>query len=142
MITYAQAPPPERNPERIELTPWWDRPIIRDLGLSEDQLKQIGSIVRDSRDQLIQLRADVRIAEGHLTDAMSNEVVVDKNAANAIENVVRARAELMRATAQMSLKIRKVLTPTQWQELRRRGAQRLLAPAQIRKRAGAAKPPL
>jgi Spy/CpxP family protein refolding chaperone len=123
--------------ESIELTPWWDRPVVRDLGLSEDQLKQIREAVRLSRDQLISLRAEVRIAEGHLADAMSNERVDDGKARDAIENVIRARADLMRATSQLSLRVRQVLTYSQWQELRRRGAQRILPGIRARQRAGA-----
>ncbi len=134
LIAYSQAPP-----ERIEFAPWWDRPIVRDLGLSEDQLQQIRAIVRDSRDQLIQLQATVRIAENRLVDAMSDDI---GSAPGAIENVVQARGDLMRATSQMSLKIRQVLTSSQWQELRRRGAQRILPPLQRRARARAGQPPL
>ena len=122
--------------ERIELTPWWDRPVVRDLGLSEDQLRQIREIVRGSRDQLIQLRAAVRIAEGHLADAMSTEVVNERATAGSIEDVIRARGDLMRATSQMSLRIRQVLTYPQWQELRRREAQRILPGIRARQRAG------
>jgi Spy/CpxP family protein refolding chaperone len=120
--------------DRIELAPWWDRPVVRDLGLSEDQLRQISDIVRESRDHLIQLRANVRMAEGRLADAMSTEKVDEGSARAAIDNVVAARSELMRATSQMSLKLRQVLTFSQWQELRKRGAQRILSEAGRRQR--------
>ena len=109
--------------DRVELTPWWDRPIVRDLGLSDDQLKQVREIVRESRDRLIQLRAAVRSAEGALADELSAEIVDTGKAENAIERVVSARADLMRATALMSLKLRQVLTAQQWQELRKRWLQ-------------------
>ena len=78
---------------------WWDRPIAQDLNLSEEQRKQIRATVRESRDRLIQLRGAVEAA---------------------IERVVKSRGELMRAVSQMSLKLRLVLTPAQWQELRKR----------------------
>jgi Spy/CpxP family protein refolding chaperone len=114
---------------RIELTPWWDRPIVRDLGLSEDQLSQVRAIVRNSRDHLIQLRAAVRSAEAGLADEMSEDKVDANRAEAAIDRVVSARGELMRAVSQMSLKLRQILTYSQWQELRKRGTERILSGA-------------
>jgi Spy/CpxP family protein refolding chaperone len=120
----------------IELTPWWDRPIVRDLGLSEGQLSQVRVIVRDSRDHLIQLRAAVRSAEGALADEMSEDKVDANRAEAAIDKVVSARGELMRAVSQMSLKLRQILTYSQWQELRKRGAERILSSGGRRQRSG------
>ena len=122
---------------RIETTPWWDRPIVRDLGLSDGQLQQVRATVRGSRDQLIQLRAAVASAEGALSDEMSQEVVDKAKAEAAIDRVVAARGDLMRAVSQMSLKLRQILTYSQWQELRTRGAQRVMSGAGRRQRAGA-----
>jgi Spy/CpxP family protein refolding chaperone len=121
----------------VEPSPWWDRPIVRDLGLSQDQLNQARAIVRDSRDHLIQLRAAVRSAEGALADEMSEDKVDVNRAEGAIEKVVSARGELMRAVSQMSLKLRQILTYSQWQELRKRGAERILSSGGRRARAGA-----
>jgi Spy/CpxP family protein refolding chaperone len=108
---------------------------VRDLGLSDDQLKQVRAIVRDSRDRLIQLRAAVRSAEAALADEMSEDSVDTAKAEAAVEKVVSARAELMRATSRMSLRLRQVLTSSQWQELRKRGAKRILSNAGRRQRA-------
>jgi Spy/CpxP family protein refolding chaperone len=72
-----------------------------------------------------------------LVDEMSEDKVDTARANAAIDKVVSARGELMRAVSQMSLKLRQVLTISQWQELRRRGAQRILAPGGRRQRAGA-----
>jgi Spy/CpxP family protein refolding chaperone len=130
IAAWSQAPE-----DRIELTPWWDRPVVRDLGLSDDQLKQVRAIVRDSRDRLIQLRAAVRSAEAALADEMSEDSVDTAKAEAAVEKVVSARAELMRATSRMSLRLRQVLTSSQWQELRKRGAKRILSNAGRRQRA-------
>jgi Spy/CpxP family protein refolding chaperone len=100
--------------------PWWDAPIARDLGLSEEQNMQIREIVRASRDHLIELRGAVQKAEANLRDEMNQEKVDGNKAEEAIENVVAARSELMRAVSQMSLKLRMILTLPQWQELQRR----------------------
>jgi Spy/CpxP family protein refolding chaperone len=117
---------------RAERKPWWDRPIVQDLGLSNDQVQQVRAIVRDSRDNLIQLRAAVKSAEAALADEMSQDVVDTGRAEAAIDRVVAARSDLMRAVSQMSLKLRQVLTYPQWQELRKRGVRRILSAARRR----------
>jgi hypothetical protein len=103
-----------------EMSRWWDRPVVRDLGLSADQDKQVRAIVRESRDRLIQLRGAVDSAESALSDEMGEEKVDPKRAEVAIERVVATRSELMRAIAQMSLKLRLILTSAQWHELEKR----------------------
>jgi Spy/CpxP family protein refolding chaperone len=126
---------PQVQQERLELTPWWDRPVVRNLGLSNDQMKQVRVILRDSRDRLLQLRATVGSAEGALSDAFCEDPINRGKAENAIEKVVSARGELMRAVSQMSLRLRQVLTYSQWQELRKRGAERVLSTLPKRQRA-------
>jgi Spy/CpxP family protein refolding chaperone len=106
-----------------EMTDWWNQPIARDLGLSDEQNKQIRATVAESRDRLIQLRAAVDSAEAVLRDAMDEERVDTKRAQVAIDQVVATHAEMMRAVAQMSLKLRVILTPAQWQELQKRESQ-------------------
>jgi Spy/CpxP family protein refolding chaperone len=105
------------------MTAWWDQPIVRDLGLSDEQSRQIRSTVAESRDRLIQLRGAVDSAEAVLRDAMDEEKVDTPRAQAAIEQVVATHAEMMRAVAQMSLKLRAILTSAQWQELQKRESQ-------------------
>ena len=99
---------------------WWDGPIAQDLNLSEEQRKQIRATVRESRDRLIQLRGAVEAAEAELRDEMDEDKVDSRKTEGAIERVVKSRGELMRAVSNMSLKLRLILTPEQWQELRKR----------------------
>jgi len=113
-----------------EMSRWWERPVVRDLGLTEEQNKQVRAIVRESRDRLIQLRGAVDSAESALSDEMSEEKVDSKRAEAAIERVITARSELMRAIAQMSLRLRLILTSAQWQELERREAEQPPPPPQ------------
>ncbi len=103
--------------------PWWDRPIARDLGLSEDQNRQIRAVVRESRDHLIQLRAAVQSAEADLRDEMDQDKVDSGKTEASIDKVVAARSELMRAVSMMTLKLRLALTADQWRELQRRQAR-------------------
>ena len=104
--------------------PWWDTPIVRDLKLSEDQTGQIRETVRGYRDQLIEQRAELQKAEGHLEDLMNEDEVNEARTTEAIDRVVAARAALTRSFSLMSLKLRLVLTPAQWSELQRRRMER------------------
>ena len=120
--------------DRIELAPWWNRPVVLTLRLSDEQREQIRTIIRDSRDRLIQLRAAVQSAEASLADEFGEEAINKSKADAAIDKVVTARAELMRAVSQMSLKLRQVLTRQQWQRLARRNPKLLINPLQERQR--------
>ncbi len=99
---------------------WWDSPIVKDLKLSEEQNRKVREAVRESRERIIHLRASTEAAEANLGDLMNDDTVDTRKANEAIEKVVTARAELMRAVSQMSLKLRQILTSAQWQELQRR----------------------
>jgi hypothetical protein len=103
--------------------PWWERPIAKNLNLSPEQQKQIQATVREYRDRLIELRANVQKAEGRLQDEMNEAQVNEARAGDAIDRLVGARGEMMRAVSQMSLKLRTVLTQEQWQRLRMRPGQ-------------------
>ncbi len=120
----------DRNPQgsrgprpKPETTAWWDQPIVQDLGLSEEQNKKIRATVAESRDRLIQLRGSADRAETVLQQVMDEENVDLRRGQEAIEQVVATRADMMRAVAQMSLKLRVILTPAQWQILQKRESQ-------------------
>jgi Spy/CpxP family protein refolding chaperone len=106
-----------------ETTAWWDQPIVQDLRLSEEQNKKIRATVAESRDRLIQLRSTADKAEAVLQQIMNEEKVDFHRGQEAIEQVVATRADMMRAVAQMSLKLRAILSFEQWQILQARESQ-------------------
>ena len=108
-----------------EAFPWWERPIAQNLNLSPEQQQQIRATVRDYRDRLIEQRANVQKAEARLQDEMNEDQVNEARANDAIEKLVAARGEMARTVSQMSLKLRVVLTPQQWQRRRGRIGQRV-----------------
>lgn len=119
-----QGPDRGRGPRpKPEMTAWWDQPIVRDLGLSDEQNRQIRSIVAESRDRLIQLRDAVDKAESVLRDVMDEEKLDARRGQEAIERVVATHADMMRAVVQMSFKLRAILKPAQWQMLEKRESQ-------------------
>lgn len=92
---------------------------VPELKLSDAQQTQIASICKDSFKKIFDLRENWKKAETDLQGAF-DESPVDQNKSNAaIERLVSARADLFRATSQMDLKIRTVLTDEQWQELKK-----------------------
>ncbi|MEK7751983.1 MAG: periplasmic heavy metal sensor [Acidobacteriota bacterium] len=103
--------------------PWWDSPMVRDLNLTEDQRRQVQEVVRDYRGKLIDARAAVEKAEGDVEDLFNDDQLDARRAGDAVDKLVASRGEMTRAFAQMSLKLRTVLTPQQWRELRRRQSQ-------------------
>jgi Spy/CpxP family protein refolding chaperone len=124
-LTCAQSP---------ETTAWWDSPVVQNLNLSQDQQAQIRNRVREYRDRLIEQRAAVQKAEANLQDVMDEDQVNEGRAQEAIDRVVAARGDLLRSVSQMSLRLRLVLTPEQWQTLKaRRAGQRQQVQKQVQK---------
>ena len=103
--------------------PWWDSPLVRDINLTEDQRRQVQEVVRDYRGKLIDARAAVEKAEGDVEDLFNEDQLDARRSGEAVDRLVASRGEMTRAFAQMSLKLRTVLTPQQWRELRRRQSQ-------------------
>ena len=103
---------------------WWNSPIVRDLNLSDAQMRQIHGTVRDFRPRLVDARGAVQKAEGDFGDIFNEDEVDARRSNEAIEKLVAARSELVRVMSQLSVKLRTILTPDQWRELqRRRGEQ-------------------
>jgi Spy/CpxP family protein refolding chaperone len=109
--------------QALEDFAWWDSPIAQNLNLTPEQQKQIRGTVREFRDRMIEQRAGIQKAEAGFMDFLNDDQVNDARAKEAVEKLVVARGDLMRSVSLMSLRLRAVLTPQQWQELQRRRAQ-------------------
>lgn len=108
------------QPPRRDLRPWWDGGLAKNVNLSDTQMKQLLQIRDDYRPRLKEARAAVNQAERDM-DAVFNEDPVDQaKAADAISRLAAAHAEATRAVSEMELKLRMVLTPQQWQDLKQR----------------------
>jgi Spy/CpxP family protein refolding chaperone len=99
---------------------WWDSPVAKDLNLSPEQLQKVQSTVHDSRSKLIDLRASVQKAELDVEDAFNADSFDAKRASEAVDRLSAARAEATRSLAQLSVRLRGVLTTEQWRELQKR----------------------
>lgn len=119
-VLFAQAPPGFFN--------WWDSPIANDLNLSEDQKKQIRSIVQEYRDRLVDQRAALQKAEMQFGDLFAEESPNPARVDQVIEQLVAARADLTRTMSRMTLRLRAVLTPQQFEELQKRRPRMMQGP--------------
>ncbi len=119
---------------------WWDRPMARALNLTPEQEKQVRATQREFRDRLLDQRTAVQKAEANLRDLMDEDQVNEARTREAIDRVVAARGDLMRSVSQMALEMRMVLTPQQWERVRRRTGQMLQQRRQQRLGAGPAGP--
>ena len=97
--------------------PWWETPITRRLDLTEEQRDRIRSIVREYRDRMIDQRAAVEKAEAEIEDVFSEDDIGDAQASQAIDRLVSARSDLTRSFTEMSLRLRRVLSSSQWRDL-------------------------
>jgi hypothetical protein len=102
---------------------WWASPVVRDLNLSQDQLRKVHTTVREYRPRLIDLRAAVQKADLDVEDAFNDENFDARRATEAVDRLVAARTELGKTLAQLSLRLRAAVTADQWRELQKRRPQ-------------------
>jgi hypothetical protein len=100
--------------------PWWNSPVVADIGLSADQTTHIRQIVRSYRNRLLDARNNVQKAEGDLEDVMNDEHVTLDTTKPVIEKLAAARAASTRVVLEMDIELRSVLTFDQWRLLVRR----------------------
>jgi Spy/CpxP family protein refolding chaperone len=100
--------------------PWWDSPMVSGLDLSDTQRTQIRSVIREYRGRMLEVRSSVQRAEGDLEAVFNEDTVDQRRGAEAIDRLTKARADMTKSVSEMSLRMRALLTPQQWQELQRR----------------------
>ena len=98
---------------------WWkDSALMKDIGVSDDQVTKIEKIFQDHRLRLIDLHADLEKQEVILEPLVEADQPVESQVAAQIDKVAQARANLEKSDALMLLAIRRVLTVDQWKKLR------------------------
>jgi Spy/CpxP family protein refolding chaperone len=112
----AQAPP-------SGFFPWWDGPVVNNLNLTDSQRAEIRSVIREYRGRLRDVREAVQRAETDLDEVFNEDNVDQRRGAEAIDRLTKARAEMTKSVSELSLRMRSILTPQQWQELRQRQQQ-------------------
>lgn len=98
-------PPPERQVDRMN--------IVRDLGLSQDQIRQMRLIKQDVRSKRQAARRRVAEAGRNLDQAIYADTVDETLVATRLRDLQDAQAEIVRINFENEFAIRKVLTPEQ-----------------------------
>lgn len=101
-----------------DLGTWWkSSEIVKELGISEQQVKQIEQKFLEHRLKLIDLRADVERQELKFQPLMEEDQPDEAKVGAQLDLLLAARGRLEKANAMMMLAIRKVLTVEQWKKL-------------------------
>jgi len=100
--------------------PWWNSPVVADIGLSQEQTTRIRTIVRSYRNRLFDARNNVQKAEAALEDVMNDDHVAPEAVKPLIDHLANARAESTKTVLEMNIELRSVLTLDQWRILVRR----------------------
>jgi Spy/CpxP family protein refolding chaperone len=110
---------------------WWkNSEVVKELQLSDAQVKQIEQTFLDYRLKLIDLRADVERQETKLQPLLEADQPNEQQVSSQVDAVVAARGRLEKTNTMMMLAIRRVLTVDQWKKLQsiehRRGERRMI----------------
>lgn len=130
VVAAAQVPrPPEPGPD---LGAWWkNSEIVRELGLTGEQVRRIEQIFLEHRLKLIDLQAQVAREEVQLQPLIEADQVDEPKVLAQVDRLLSARMQLEKTNIRMMLSIRQVLTTEQWRKLEaiKQERQRRFAPA-------------
>ena len=109
---------------------WWkNSEVVKELQLTDAQVKQIEQTFLDYRLKLIDLRADLEKQETKLQPLLEADQPNEKHVGEQVDAVVAARGKLEKTNTMMMLAIRRVLSVEQWKKLQtiqhRRGERNL-----------------
>jgi len=98
---------------------WWkNSEVVKELQLSDAQVKQIEQTFLDYRLKLIDLRADVERQETKLQPLLEADQPNEQQVGSQVDAVVAARGKLEKTNTMMMLAIRHVLSVEQWKKLK------------------------
>jgi protein CpxP len=116
-IQRGHGPGPEHGPMG-PMGRWWkNSDVVKQVGVSDEQIKKIEQIFQDHRLKLIDVRAALEKEEVRLQPMIEADSPNDQQIMAQIDRVANARATLEKANAQMLLDIRHILTVDQWKKL-------------------------
>jgi Spy/CpxP family protein refolding chaperone len=97
---------------------WWkNSDVVKELQLTDPQIKQIEQTFLDYRLKLIDLRADVERQETKLQPLLEADQPNEQQVGSQVDAVVAARGKLEKTNTMMMLAIRRVLSVDQWKKL-------------------------
>lgn len=98
---------------------WWqnDR-VVRELGLSQDQIDSLDTVAEEAMMDLIDLKAEMQKASLELRRALDRDAGDVSSVREAIRRVNRARSALFEREVLTLVGFRSVLTDDQWDRMR------------------------
>ncbi len=97
---------------------WWkNSDVVKELQLTDAQIKQIEQTFLDYRLKLIDLHADVERQEAKLQPLLEADQPNEQQVGSQVDAVIAARGKLEKTNTLMMLAIRRVLTVDQWKKL-------------------------
>lgn len=118
--------PPSREairPQNSERSPDLRMDVLQQLGLTQDQIRQIRKTNMERRPLLIEAQAKVREANRSLDDAIYSDTVDEQLVKNRLHQAQLAQSEVIKLRFMNEFAIRQILTPEQlarFRELRQR----------------------
>ena len=110
--------PPMHMTAHGPLGKWWkNSDVVKELQLTDAQIKQIEQTFLDYRLKLIDLRADVERQETKLQPLIEADRPDEQQVSSQVDAVLAARAKLEKTNTMMNLAIRKSLSVEQWKKL-------------------------
>ncbi len=97
---------------------WWrNSELAQKIGLNEQQTQQLNQIFSSHRANLAQMRANIEIEEGKLSDLLDQDQPQQDQVLAQLTQLQNARNALEKEFTVMTLAFRGVLTPEQWKQL-------------------------
>lgn len=110
--------PPGPAGMRMPMETWWKDPNIqKELGLSDEQIQQMNNAFQQSRNQLIDLHANLEKQEAALEPLVGSDTPNEGAILAQIDKVADARAQLEKAHARVMVALRNAITLEQWKKL-------------------------
>ncbi len=91
--------------------------LMKEAGLSEEQMRQFQQIFQDNRHRLVDLRGEVEKKEGDLKFVLDQSQVDLGQAEKTLDALLEARKQLSKATSMMMVRMRQVVTLDQWRKI-------------------------
>lgn len=97
---------------------WWkNSDVVKELQLTDAQIKQIEQTFLDYRLKLIDLHADVERQEAKLQPLLEADQPNEQQVGSQVDAVIAARGKLEKTNTMMMLAIRRILSVDQWKKL-------------------------
>ena len=123
-----QAPPPPPPPPPYVGKWWKNSAIVRDLALSEDQVRKLEETYLRYQNRLAELRDELKAQESQLKSMLQGDKLDDAALAAQTEKAIAARGNLERENAAMTLGLRRLLSGEQWKKLQTKKEQLVQPP--------------